>query len=260
MFGFLGFKILTAAEYAYFLEAEADLVTHRKALKKAREALTKCLISEDGSSKKISELNSTIERKDKELLSSGETLADVQKKYDKCSSNNKKIMTSLKEKSLETAKLNTENDGLQRENKALRENNIELIGENETLKSKVSYLEGQIALFQKYIGELPEMPKPEEPDGDDTGDLSESVEPDGEVTGTEEEMPSEGQETPETEEETSPDNGDGDDTENAEPPEETGDGTEGEMDGIVVSATIPSRDEAVPEKKAKKRRYNKKRR
>lgn len=150
MFKIFGLTVLSKKEMDSYEYDSRELERCSKHLGKAREELTEIRELNTGLASKVGELNETVERKDKEILSSGEALAAAQEKYQKASDNNKKVMSSLKEKTVELAKTKTSLDGLQRENDALKEQNAYLVKEVDTLKSEKSFLEGQVALLQKY--------------------------------------------------------------------------------------------------------------
>lgn len=159
-----GFVIMKASEYNN-LEAMVEEGNKNKTLlEKCRSEFVKEKEKMDRLEEEYSDAMITIDRKDKEIISSGKSLSEIQEKYEQASENNKKILSSLKDKTQELARTKNElklaQSELELKNSMVDELQASLI----KLQSEKDFLEGQVATLEKYI--VPEN-KEDNPEGVD---------------------------------------------------------------------------------------------
>ena len=146
-----GFVIMKASEYNN-LEAMVEEGNKNKTLlEKCRSEFVREKEKMDRLEEEYSDAMITIDRKDKEIISSGKSLSEIQEKYEQASENNKKILSSLKDKTQELARTKNElklaQSELELKNSMVDELQASLI----KLQSEKDFLEGQVATLEKYI-------------------------------------------------------------------------------------------------------------
>lgn len=176
-----GFVIMKSSEYNN-LEAMVEEGNKNKTLlEKCRSEFVKEKEKMDRLEEEYSDAMITIDRKDKEIISSGKSLSEIQEKYEQASENNKKILSSLKDKTQELARTKNElklaQSELELKNSMVDELQASLI----KLQSEKDFLEGQVATLEKYIvpedkGEIVPDSEGSDPSGVDAPQPEEATE------------------------------------------------------------------------------------
>lgn len=148
-----GITIIKSSEYERLVNSEYELAETKTKLNKQVAIFQTLNKKYKESEAKISNLEETIERKDKEIISSGETLSEAQETLQKTSNNLKRVMSSLKEKSKEISELNIKLNKLSALNDKISQANVSLMAEVEALTKENSFVRGKLSLYEKQESE-----------------------------------------------------------------------------------------------------------
>lgn len=188
---FFGITIIKSSEYERLVNSEYELSETKTKLNKQVAIFQTLNKKHKETEAKISELEETIERKDKEIISSGETLSEAQETLQKTSNNLKRVMSSLKEKSKEISELNIKLNKLSALNDKVSQANVSLMAEVEALTKENSFVRGKLSLYEKQESEKvndsndvqvnteyeTEQEAPENESGYEPAEVPEEVEP-----------------------------------------------------------------------------------